>query len=175
MRYKGWKTEQWYCKKGSGGQLFTQWEFDDFELHFDFLLGPGSNNGLGIRAAQEGNYSSIAMELQIIDNNGYKAQGHVLKPWQHHGSVYGVVPAKDGALHPAGQWNHEVVIAKGTCIKVIVNDMVIVDTDLSKVTEAADGKPLSAHASMFRKSGSLGFLGHGDYVEFKNIRIKPIK
>ena len=164
-----------YCKKGSGGQLFTQWEFDDFELHFDFLLGPGSNNGLGIRAAQEGNYSSIAMELQIIDNNGYKAQGHVLKPWQHHGSVYGVVPAKDGALHPAGQWNHEVVIAKGTCIKVIVNDMVIVDTDLSKVTEPADGKPVSAHANMFRKSGSLGFLGHGDYVEFKNIRIKPIK
>ena len=164
-----------YCKKGSGGQLFTQWEFDDFELHFDFLLGYGSNNGLGIRAAQEGNYSSIAMELQIIDNNGYKAQGHVLKPWQHHGSVYGVVPAKDGALHPAGQWNHEVVIAKGTCIKVIVNDMVIVDTDLSKVTEPADGKPVSAHANMFRKSGSLGFLGHGDYVEFKNIRIKPIK
>ena len=164
-----------YCKKGSGGQLFTQWEFDDFELHFDFLLGYGSNNGLGIRASQEGNYSAIAMELQIIDNNGYKAQGHVLKPWQHHGSVYGVVPAKDGALHPAGQWNHEVVIAKGTCIKVIVNDMVIVDTDLSKVTEPADGKPLSAHANMFRKSGSLGFLGHGDYVEFKNIRIKPIK
>ena len=164
-----------YCKKGSGGQLFTQWEFDDFELHFDFLLGPGSNNGLGIRAAQEGNYSSIAMELQIIDNNGYKAKGNVLKPWQHHGSVYGVVPAKDGALHPAGQWNHEVVIAKGTCIKVIVNDMVIVDTDLSKVTEPADGKPVSAHANMFRKSGSLGFLGHGDYVEFKNIRIKPIK
>ena len=164
-----------FCKKGSGGQLFTQWEFDDFELHFDFLLGPGSNNGLGIRAAQEGNYSSIAMELQIIDNNGYKAKGNVLKPWQHHGSVYGVVPAKDGALHPAGQWNHEIVIAKGTCIKVIVNDMVIVDTDLSKVTEPADGKPVSAHANMFRKSGSLGFLGHGDYVEFKNIRIKPIK
>ena len=66
-------------------------------------------------------------------------------------------------------------IGKNITLIECENDMVIVDTDLSKVTEPADGKPVSAHANMFRKSGSLGFLGHGDYVEFKNIRIKPIK
>ena len=34
-----------------------------------------------------------------------------LKPWQYHGSVYGIVPAKTGYLKPVGEWNQETIIA----------------------------------------------------------------
>ena len=114
------------------------------------------------------------MELQIIDNEGYKKHKGGLAPWQHHGSIYGVVPAKQGALKPAGEWNHEYVLAKGTHIKVIVNDQVIVDADIANIQETADGKGRAKHPGLDRRTGHIGWLGHGDLVKFKNIRIKPL-
>ena len=61
--------------------------------------------------------ASSGMEIQILDHNGQRYNAEVemangqkrkmswLKPWQYHGSIYGIVPAKTGYLKPAGQWN----------------------------------------------------------------------
>ena len=70
------------------------------------------------------------MELQILDNTAeiYKD----LKPYQYHGSVYGVVPAKRGYLKPIGEWNRQMVIANGNHIIVILNGVTIVDGDIEK-------------------------------------------
>jgi HEAT repeat protein len=164
-----------YCDPKKGGMILTQWEFADFELQFDFLLTEAANNGLAIRTPAQGNPAYVGMELQIIDNDGYKAKKGNLQPWQHHGSIYGVVPAKDGALKKPGEWNHQVVIAKGSKIKVILNDQVIVDADIATIQETADGQGRAKHPGLDRRSGHIGWLGHGDYVEFKNIRIKPLE
>lgn len=163
-----------YCDPKKGGKILTQWQFADFELHFDFLLSEGANNGLGIRTPTTGDPAYVGMELQIIDNDGYKKRGR-LQPWQHHGSIYGVVPAKDGALKPAGQWNHQVVIARGSHIRVILNGETIVDADVSKIEKTADGKGRAKHPGLDRMTGHIGFLGHGALVEFKNVRIKVLE
>jgi uncharacterized protein (DUF427 family) len=81
------------------------------------------------------------------------------------------VPAKTGALKPAGEWNSEEILAQGRHIKVTVNGKVIVDTDLNQVTDAAT---LRKHPGMLRDKGHLGFLGHNDYCEFRNLRIKEL-
>jgi len=49
---------------------------------------------------------------------------------------------------------------------------VILDADLSKVTEFAGGK---AHPGKDRTSGHFGFAGHDDPVMFRNVSIKPLK
>ena len=164
-----------FCKSKGGGKLMTAHQFGDFVLHLDFRFPPGANNGLAIRAPLAGNASYNGMELQIIDNEGYeKAHKYKLQPWQVHGSIYGVVPAKTGALKPANEWNHQEVRAIGRQITVILNGTTIVDADLSTITETADGKGLEKHPGLARHKGHIGFLGHGARVEFKNIRIKPI-
>src|SRR5262249_341613 len=56
-----------YCAHGGGGNLFTQREFGDFVLRFEFKLEEGSNNGVGIRAPLEGRASTLGMEIQILD------------------------------------------------------------------------------------------------------------
>ncbi|MCL4210032.1 MAG: hypothetical protein KJZ68_05170, partial [Phycisphaerales bacterium] len=43
--------------------------------------------------------------------------------------------------------------------------------DLAAITEPMDGQP---HPGLSRRSGHLGFMGHGDRVEFRNILIRPI-
>jgi len=161
-----------YCKPRGGGNLFTAHEFTDFILKFEFKLPAGANNGLGIRSPLRGNPAYNAMELQILDDSA--PQYAKLKPYQYHGSIYGVVPAKRGHQKPVGQWNVQEVRAIGPKITVILNGVTIVDADLSKITKTADGGGLRAHPGLRNKTGHIGWLGHGSRVEFRNIRIKPV-
>jgi HEAT repeat protein len=157
--------------RGSGN-LYTEKEYSDFILRFEFKLTPGANNGLGIRAPLRGDAAYAGMELQILDNTAEKYKD--LKAYQYHGSIYGVVPAKRGYLRPVGEWNDQEVIASGTRITVKLNGSVIVDAEIDNAIRngTIDGKD---HPGLRRKKGHIGFLGHGSHVEFRNIWIKELK
>lgn len=160
-----------YPSRSFGGNLYTKEEFDDFIFRFQFQLTPGANNGLGIRTPMEGDAAYVGMELQILDNGApiYKN----LNDYQYHGSVYGIIPAKRGALKPVGEWNYQEVIAKGDHIKITLNGHVIVDGNIRDAVKngTPDGKE---HPGLFNKKGHIGFLGHGSIVKFKEIRIKRL-
>ncbi len=155
------------------GNLYTVDQYRDFILRFEFQLTPGANNGLGIRTPPEGDAAYAGMELQILDNEAeiYKD----LKPYQYHGSVYGVIAAKRGYLKPVGEWNYQEVQAIGNRIKVTLNGEVILDGDIAKASkngrQTADGR---VHPGLMNKTGHLGFLGHGSPLKFRNLRIKKL-
>jgi HEAT repeat protein len=154
------------------GNLYTEKEYSDFILQFEFKLTPGANNGLGIRAPLEGDVAYDGMELQILDNTAEKHKD--LEPYQFHGSIYGVVPAKRGHLKPVGDWNEQEVIVDGRRITVKLNGVVILDADIDKASspKTMDGRD---HPGLLREKGHIGFLGHGSQVEFRNIRIKQLR
>lgn len=161
-----------YCAKDGGGNLLTEKEYENFILRFEFKLEEGSNNGLGIRTPMEGDAAYLGMEIQILEEGAAdKGKWGKLKPEQYHGSIYGVVAADKGALNPPGEWNTEEVIANGRQIKVIVNGITILDTNLNDINDPAK---IAKHPGLFRPRGHLGFLGHNDYLEFRNIRIKEL-
>ena len=111
----------------------------------------------------------MGMEIQVLDDNA--PQYDKLRPAQYHGSIYDVIPAKRGALKKAGQWNKEEITAQGRHIKVVLNGKTIVDANLNDVSDAAT---LQKHPGLLRERGRIGFLGHNDYVEFRNIQIKEL-
>ena len=156
---------------GGHGNLYTEDEYANFILRLEFKLTPGANNGLGIRAPLEGDAAYVGMEFQILDNTAEVYAN--LKPWQYHGSVYGVIPAKRGYLRPVGEWNEQEVIVDGTHIRIILNGTTIVDGDISDSIRngTMDGKD---HPGLKRKSGHIGFLGHGSELWYRNIRIKEL-
>jgi hypothetical protein len=155
--------------KGGSGNLYTEKEYGDFHFRFEFLLTPGANNGLGIRAPLDGDAAYGGMEMQILDNTAEMYAD--LHDYQFHGSVYGVIPAKKGYLKPVGEWNQEEVIVKGTKVKVILNGHTILNGDIEKASKngTIDGRE---HPGLLRKKGHIGFLGHGSVVKFRNISIK---
>jgi len=156
----------------SGRDLCTEQEFSDFVLRFEFKLEDGSNNGIGIRAPLEGNAAYLGMEIQILEDAAAdRGKWGKLRPEQYHGSIYDVVAAKRGALKPAGQWNTEEITADGRHIKVVVNGQTIVNADLNDVR---DPEKIRKHPGLFSERGHIGFLGHGDYLEFRNLRIKEL-
>lgn len=158
-------------ENGSGGNLYTEKEYADFIFRFEFLLTPGANNGLGIRAPLEGDAAYVGMELQILDDTAPVYAN--LQPYQYHGSVYGVIPARRGFLKPVGEWNYEEVYLKGTKIKITLNGTVIVDGDIAGPRDNGT-MDHNDHPGLKNQTGHIGFLGHGSVVHFKNIRIKEL-
>ena len=167
------------CNKG-GKNLVTAKQYSDFAFQFEFKLEESGNNGVGIRVPTgKGHPASDGMEIQILDHNGSRYGGEAdmgggkkrrmswLKPWQYHGSVYGVVPSKTGYLKPVGEWNSETIIAIEDHIMVILNGAVIVDAFLEDVTP-----PVAGHLKgMKSRLGHLMLAGHSDRVEFRNLQV----
>lgn len=159
------------CQPDSGGNLFTEREFGDFVLRFDFLLTPGANNGIGLRVPAGGHASYDGMEIQLLDNTADKYA--TLNPYQYHGSVYGIIPAKRGYLRANGVWNTQEIRCVGRRITVVLNGETIVDGDLDEalVNGPADGKE---HPGAFRTAGHIVLCGHGSDVRFRNLRIREV-
>ncbi len=159
-------------EKEDHNNIYTKDEFANFEYRFEFQLTPSANNGLGIRAPLEGDAAYVGMELQILDNEAEVYKN--LNPYQYHGSVYGVIPSKRGYLKPVGEWNQEEVIANGSKIKVTLNGQVILNGDIKEASKNGTADH-NNHPGLLNKTGHIGFLGHGDVVRFRNIRIKKLK
>jgi len=158
-----------YCTVKDGGNLYTEKEYGDFVLRFEFKLTENANNGIGIRAPLEGDSAYVGMEIQVLDDSG--SQYKNLRPEQYHGSVYDCFAAKRGSQKPVGEWNTEEITAKGRQITVKVNDQVIVDVNLDDLKDEAK---LKKHPGIKNAKGHIGFLGHGARVEFRNLRVKEL-
>ena len=161
--------------KAFGGNLYTVDEYADFIYRFEFKLTPGANNGVGIRTPMEGDAAYVGMEIQILDCE-HPTYSYIT-PLQHHGSVYGIIPAKPdhhSAFKPAGEWNEEEIYAKGDYIRVTVNGQVINEGNIREATKNGTADK-QEHPGLFNKKGHIGFLGHGSPVQFRNIRIKELK
>jgi hypothetical protein len=167
-----------FTTKEDGGNLFTEKEYADFVLRFDFKLTPNANNGIGIRAPLEGDAAYAGIEIQVLDDSG--SEYTKLRPAQYHGSVYHMFPAKRGFQKPLGDWNSEEITANGRQITVKLNGVTIVDANLDDVK---DEELLAKHRNVTRPEGSrgiantkghIGLLGHGTRVEFRNLRIKEL-
>jgi 3-keto-disaccharide hydrolase len=158
------------CPKDGGGNLFTEQEYANFVLRFEFKTEAGGNNGIGIRAPYEGDAAYTGMEIQILDDGDPMYKGQI-RSEQHHGSIYDVIPARTGYLKAAGEWNTEEITADGRHVRVTLNGVIITDADLDIVREPA---VLAKHPGLARAAGHIGLLGHGSLVAFRNLRIKTL-
>ena len=169
---------------GSTGNLYSKKEYKDFVLRFEFCFDrAGENNGVGIRAEMGKDAAYYGMEIQILDHDDPIYAN--LREYQVHGSVYGIIPAKRIVSPELGQWNTEEIRVQGDRIKVTVNGEVIVDGNIRTACKghnvAPDGSnhnPYTVdhlnHPGLFNKTGYIGFLGHGEGLKLRNVRIKEL-
>jgi hypothetical protein len=159
------------CKPGKGGTIFTKEEYGDFVVRLEFKVPPGGNNGLALRYPGKGDTAYVGLcELQVLDDDYDKLKGKI-DPRQAHGSAYGMAAAQRGYHRPVGEWNFQEVTVKGSTIVTELNGVVILNTDLSKITNFMANSP---HPGKDRKSGHFGFAGHNDPVAFRNVSIKKL-
>lgn len=169
----GYRVEDGIIVADPLGNLYTEEEYSDFILQFEFKLTPGANNGIGIRVPRGGHASSQGMEIQILDDTSENFIG--IKPYQRHGSIYGIIPAEPGHLKPIGEWNEEEIRVEGMKVRVTLNGTIIVDTDLTPYRDGAPTPDGKEHPGLQRDSGHISLAGHKTQLFFRNLRIKPLR
>ena len=164
------------CKPSKGGDLLTKDSFGDVTVRVEFKLPTAGNNGIALRVPEGGHSAHDGMEIQIIDDDGYNARlasagKPGLKDYQHHGSLYFCVGAKQGYLRPAGEWNFEEIIICDQELTVTLNGTCILDVQLDTLDRSKlDHVP----GGLSRKEGFIGFAGHNDPVEFRSFKVKKM-
>ena len=167
---------------GNDMNLYTKKEYQDFVLRFEFCFTrPGVNNGIGVRTPEGVDAAYYGMcEVQVLDHDDPIYAD--LRPYQVHGSVYGVIPAKRIVHKPLGEWSTEEIRVEGDHITVTVNGEVIVDGDVREACEGhnvVEGQDFNNpytvdhrnHPGLFNEKGHISFCGHGVGMKYRNVRV----
>jgi hypothetical protein len=158
-----------------GTWLVSEKEYSDFVLQFEFKLGETGNSGCALRTPLSGDPAFEAMELQMADLRYNTAA----KDSELTGGIYRAIAPRKQVYRPT-EWNKYQITLQGTKLKVILNDELIHDLDLSEQDEEVkrhDGSIAPKVKDRPRK-GHIGFqeLSRGDtHVQIREARIKELK
>ncbi|HIL89377.1 MAG TPA: DUF1080 domain-containing protein, partial [Gemmatimonadetes bacterium] len=125
----GWSVENgMLIRTGPGGDIITEQQFGDFEFYLEWLVGPGGNSGVLVRAVegQEEVYHG-APEMQILDDAGHP-DGR--SPLTSAGSNYGLHGAPRGIVKSAGEWNSSRIVVVNNQVEHWLNGDKVVEYEL---------------------------------------------
>jgi hypothetical protein len=154
-----------FVNGGGGGWLMTEKEYSDFELKLEFKMPKKGNSGVALRAPLQGDPAYQGMEIQLLDDANWTG----LRPAQHTGSIYDVVPPGKVVTRPHGEWNQMHITAKGRRVAVVLNGTKVVDANLDEYKDHA-----KKHPGLLRTTGHLGLQSYNFRVEFRNLYVKPL-
>ncbi len=165
-----WQVQGGVLRSGGerGCWLMSEREYGDFDLEYEFRLGPRGNSGLALRAPMAGDPAFDGMELQMADFR-YNPEA---KPSELTGGLYRAVAPRQQVYRPT-EWNHYEIRLRGDRLRVRLNGVLIHDFDLSSETTAVarhDGTSAPPIRDRPRR-GHLGFqeLSRDDgHVEIRN-------
>ena len=165
-----WGVQDGLIRTAGNGFGFLRYDkaFDDFVFHVEYRMvkEKGVNSGLGIRTtvfdatkSRETRPSFFSYEIQLMDDDPAKPDAHST------GSLYRYVAPMKSAHKPAPEWNAVEVECVGPKIRVNFNGTDTLTFDQS-TDENLKSKPLSGYVCL---------QSHSKQVEFRNVRIKPLK
>jgi hypothetical protein len=173
----GWKVIDGSLVRAdsAAGDIITNDKFRNFELEVDWKVHPKGNSGIFYRATEEADTIwKAAPEMQVLDDAGHE---NGKDPMTSAGSNYGLYPAPRGVVHAANEWNHARIIVNGNHVEHWLNGTKMLEYELG----SPDWKARVAKAKFHEwplygtaTEGHIGLQDHGDYVEYRNIRIKVL-
>ena len=170
----GWQVvDGALTRVASGGDIVTEETFANFELALEWNVSPGGNSGIFIRASEapERIYES-APEMQVLDDAAHRDG---LTRLTAAGANYGLYPAPEGIVRPAGEWNEVRILVDGAHVEHWLNGTKVVEYDLWSTdweARVADSKFAEWPGYGRETRGHIGLQDHGDWVAYRNIRIR---
>lgn len=160
---------------GDGGDIITREKFKNFELALEWRVRPGGNSGIFYRASEENDaiYWN-APEMQVLDDSGHVDGKSRLTA---AGASYGLYPVAAGVVRPAGEWNAVRLVVNGPHVEHWLNGVKVVEYELASADWEAKVREskFAPHARFGRNAeGHIGLQDHGDWVAYRNIKIRVL-
>ena len=162
-----------------GGDIVTVARYGDFELVFDFKLGPATNSGVFYRVEERDGAAlwEVAPEYQVLDDTAYFAPDAEEGRTHRTGDNYDLHEATSRPTRELGEWNTGRIVVQGDRVEHWLNGERTVAYELgSEPWEAlvADSK-FDPETYARSDSGHIGLQDHGTPVWYRNIKIRPIR
>lgn len=159
-----------------GQDIITTKKYEDFILSLEWKLTKGANSGILYRVDENShkNTYETGPEYQLIDETNFPEK---LEDWQKTGANYAMHPAKGVMQKPSGEWNHTVIIVKGTEVMHYLNSVLILqykigNRDWQKRKKSGKWGNYSDYGTITR--GHIALQNHGNKVYFRSIKIKEL-
>ncbi|MGI9625317.1 MAG: 3-keto-disaccharide hydrolase [Longimicrobiales bacterium] len=176
---QGWEVDGQvlsFTPGGTGGDLITNEQFEDFEFSLEWKLSARGNSGIFYRVMEEGRYAYwTGPEMQVLDNAEHRDGQN---PLTSAGANYGLQAPTEDVTRPIGEWNEARVVVRGSDVEHWLNGTKVVAYTLG--TE--EWKAMVAETKFAEwpdygtaALGHLGLQDHGDPVSFRNIRVRLLK
>ncbi len=157
-----------------GGDIVTDREFGDFELELEWRIEPGGNSGIFYRGGDADPVWKTAPEMQVLDDAAAEDRHD---PKHRAGSVYDLYAPERAAAKPAGEFNRVRIVARGARVEHWLNGVRVASYDLDSEEwkrRVAASKFAAYPGFAVLRRGRIGLQDHGDRVQFRNIRIRPL-
>jgi hypothetical protein len=176
-------------RRPTGGDIMTEATFRDFELAWDWKISPAGNSGVKYNVSEElstgvtvdgrrsatPSHAAIGFEYQMIDDDRH-SDGKL--PTHRSGALYDLfAPSAAKHLAPVGEWNHSVVIFRGTHGEHWLNGVKVVEYDLDSPAFAealAKSKYHNLPWFATKRAGHIVLQDHTDEAWFRGVKIREL-
>jgi len=172
----GWKVvDGALTRVGDGGDIITTEQFANFELALEWKVAPGGNSGIFYRVTEDADQTyHSGPEMQVLDDARHRDGGSRLTS---AGSLYGIYAAPAGVVKPAGEWNAVRIVVNGSHVEHWLNGVKVVEYELGspdweKRVGEAKFKEWPGYGRA--KRGHIALQDHGDWVAYRNMKIKVL-
>ncbi|RJP27698.1 MAG: DUF1080 domain-containing protein [Candidatus Omnitrophota bacterium] len=146
-----------WMERGAGA-LQSRNRYDDFILRFDYKISKRGNSGVQVRTPRSNRASKIGFEIQIFGDFGMKPSK------DGTGAVYNVIAPTSNPSKEEGEWNSMEIMCNGPHLRVLLNGQIVQDINFDDYDELK-----------YRlRDGLIRLTDHGNYVAYRNIRIKDL-
>jgi len=164
-----------------GADLITVETFGDFELVWEWKIGPKGNSGIKYNVSEEMSVAyppkgcALGFEYQMMDDSGISSQAGMNNST---GSVYDLVPpAKEKTVMPVGEYNTSRIIVKGNHGEHWLNGKKVLEYDLEseEFKSSVDNskfKEIPGFAA--KRKGHIVLQDHAEEAWFRNIKIREL-
>ncbi len=173
---QGWSVvDGALTRTGPGGDIVTEAAYGNFELRLDWKIAPGGNSGIFFRVDEQ--HAAVwqsGPEMQVLDNDAHPDGRN---PATSAGANYALHAPPGDATQPLGLWNRARLVVRGAHVEHWLNGDKLCEYELwSEDWKAlvASSKFASMPAYGLNRSGHIALQDHGDWVAYRNIRIRKL-
>lgn len=161
---------------GKGDNILTRYEYQNFDLWFEFKIAEKGNSGIKYRVQKYGS-SWLGPEYQIQDDAAFPGQS----PKHHTASLYDIVDRSSPILErkylPMNEWSVGRVVVQNNRIRHWMNGNLIIDehSNSQRFIDAVHDSKFDDKPCFGRNcSGRLMLTDHGSEVWYRNLYIRRL-